>query len=171
MLRQQILVDAGHARHEQDVSEQLPGEVEPVQIPAEAVPDHLPAEAVPDQLHAEVVIDQLPAEAVIDQLPAEAVPDQLPAEAVADQLPAEAVAVQLPGEAVADQQPPGQVRGPKRKSWDRIESKQKKRETKEISRQLKTLAEERNTEPYKIAAHLIHRLESSIFSRDSLNPN
>ena len=121
MLRQQILLGAGHARQE-----------------------------------------QLPGEGVQEQLPVEGMQEQLPGEGMQEQLPGEGVLDQLPREAVPDQRPPGQVRGPKRKSWGDIESRQKKRETKEISRQLKTLAAERNTEPYKIAAHLIHRLANSL---------
>ena len=51
---------------------------------------------------------------------------------------------------------------PKRKSWDELETKQKCRSTLRIAAQLEELSEERNTEPFKSTAHLIHRLSKRI---------
>ena len=51
----------------------------------------------------------------------------------------------------------GEGGGPKRKAWDELETQQKRRSTVEITSQLKELSEERNTQPSKIAAHLIYR--------------
>lgn len=59
------------------------------------------------------------------------------------------------------QQRQGAGGGPKRKSWDDLHSQQKRRSTEQITAQLEVLSEERNTEPSKIAAHLLHRLASS----------
>ena len=64
---------------------------------------------------------------------------------------------QLPQEGHS-QQCSGGCGVPKRKSWDELESKQKRHSTSRITAQLEELSEERNTEPFKIAAHLIHRL-------------
>ena len=48
-------------------------------------------------------------------------------------------------------------KGPKMQPWDQLSYRTKKTFTRQLSSQMASLAKERNTEPHKIAAHLLQK--------------
>ena len=89
------------------------------------------------------------------------VQDKQEEQGIQEDVPQEGSAIQQPARMGAAKQHHGEGGGPKRKSWNDLKNQQKRRSTADIKVQVEALSEERDTEPYKIAAHLIHRFVRS----------